>query len=234
MSVKPAASRRRAGLLGRGEGPRPGPPVAGRREHREHAADVPGAAALRHEPAAGPHDAGEVREQRVVVGDPVERRRRQDRVDRRVGQRQRAPQVRDRVGHPIAERRQPRRARPRPSTATHRARSRARRGGARPAAPSRVRSRSRRRARSRRRGAGAGRGRSSPSGSSGGRRGRTRRRPSRAVCARRAAQPTVAGSVDARLLAFPGARVRPPRRPARPQPDAVGQRARQRAAPRTR
>ena len=55
---------------------------------------------------AGPEHGRQVREQRVVVGDPVERGGRQDGVDR-LGQRQRLTEVGDDVLDPIAERRQP-------------------------------------------------------------------------------------------------------------------------------
>ena len=74
---------------------------------------------------------GEVREQRVVVGDPVERRRRQDRVDRRGSIGSGRPRSATDVRHPIPEPAPAARALPRPSTARRRARPRARRAGAR-------------------------------------------------------------------------------------------------------
>ena len=52
--------------------------------------------------AAGSHDRGEVREQRIVIGHPVERRGREDRVDLTVDRERRA-EVRDDVLDPVAE-----------------------------------------------------------------------------------------------------------------------------------
>ena len=62
--------------------------------------DVAGAPALCRQLSAGPQDGRQVREQRVVVGDPVEGRRRQDRVHRR-RHRQRFLQVGHQVLHPV-------------------------------------------------------------------------------------------------------------------------------------
>ena len=57
---------------------------------------------LRDEPAARPDDGREVREQRVVVGDPMEGRRREHGVDR-LRQRQRLPKVGDDVLDPLGK-----------------------------------------------------------------------------------------------------------------------------------
>ena len=87
-SVKPLRSSRAVGLLRRRERPRPRP--AGQRglgdrvDRRLHGRDVAGAAALGDEPAARPQRRVQPLEQPVVVGDPVERRGREDRVDRLV------------------------------------------------------------------------------------------------------------------------------------------------------
>ena len=62
--------------------------------------DVAGAPALGRQLSARPQDGRQVREQRVVVGDPVEGGRRQDRVHRR-RHRQRFLQVGHQVLHPI-------------------------------------------------------------------------------------------------------------------------------------
>ena len=75
-------------------------------EHPHHADEVPRATALRGEPPPGPEHGREVGEQRVVVGDPVERRGRHDRVDGLVD-RERQHQVRGHEPDPVAERRQP-------------------------------------------------------------------------------------------------------------------------------
>jgi len=77
------------------------PAVTDRSEDRLDRGDVAGAAALRHEPAARSEDAGKVPEERIVVGHPVERRGREDRVDGRDGQR--LAEVGDDVLDAIAE-----------------------------------------------------------------------------------------------------------------------------------
>ena len=69
-------------VLGRREGPRVRPVAADVGDRGANRGDVPVAAALRDEPAARPHDPGEVPEQAVVVRDPVEGRGGQDRVRR--------------------------------------------------------------------------------------------------------------------------------------------------------
>ena len=61
---------------------RPEPAVADRGERPLDRGDVADPAALRDEPAARSQDRRQVAEQRVVVGDPVERGGREDRVDR--------------------------------------------------------------------------------------------------------------------------------------------------------
>ncbi len=80
----------------------PEPAIPDGRRRALDPADVPEPAALRHEPATRSGHRGEVSEQRVVVGHPVERRRRQDGVDLPVD-RQWLPEVRDDVLDPIAE-----------------------------------------------------------------------------------------------------------------------------------
>ncbi len=112
---------------------------------------------------------------RVVVGDPVEGRGREDGVDRLVeleltGRRPRA-----------RRRRRAARARPRPSPASRRPRSPRRAAAARAAPPSRARCRSRRRARARRRAGPAGRARPAPSPRAEPTCARTRRHSSRAA-----------------------------------------------------
>ena len=87
-------------------GPVPSQPSPMPASARLDARDVADAAALGDEPAARPQDRGEVPEQGVVVGHPVEGRGRQDGVDR-LGHRQRPAQVGDDVLDPVAEAGQP-------------------------------------------------------------------------------------------------------------------------------
>ena len=75
-------------------------------EHAHYAGQVPGAAALRDEASTGPEHGGEIGEQRVVIGDPVEGRGRQDGVHGLVD-RERGRQVGEHEPDPIAERREP-------------------------------------------------------------------------------------------------------------------------------
>jgi hypothetical protein len=75
-------------------------------EHAHHAGEVPGAAALPDEASTGPEHGREIGEQRVVIGDPVEGRGRQDGVHGLVD-RERAHQVGEHEPDPIAERREP-------------------------------------------------------------------------------------------------------------------------------
>ena len=76
------------GRLGRLEVPRPGPAgergLGDRVDRGPHGGDVALAAALRDEPAAGLERGEQVLEEAVVVGDPVEGRGREDRVDGRL------------------------------------------------------------------------------------------------------------------------------------------------------
>jgi hypothetical protein len=60
---------------------------------------VPGAAALRGELPSRLQDRGQVREESVVIGHPMERGRRQDRVDG--FDRDRVEEVVDEVPHPV-------------------------------------------------------------------------------------------------------------------------------------
>ena len=84
-SVKPAAAQALRGLLGRGEVPRSGP--AAQRgmvdgvDRGLDVGDVARAAALGGEAAAGLQRRVQAGEEALVVGDPVERRGREDRVD---------------------------------------------------------------------------------------------------------------------------------------------------------
>ena len=104
MAVKPAAGQAFGGRFGGLVVGLAEPAIADRGEDRPDRGDVPGAAALGDEPATGPDDRGEVAEQRVVVGHPVERRGRQDRVgELAVGQREWPAEVGDDERHPIAE-----------------------------------------------------------------------------------------------------------------------------------
>ena len=102
-SMKPAASSRRVVVLRRRERPRPEPAVAHLGEHAWTAAMLPAPPHCATSRPPGPQDRGQVPEQRLVVRHPVERRRRQDRVDARVADRQRRSQVRDHVAHAVAE-----------------------------------------------------------------------------------------------------------------------------------
>ncbi len=88
-----AAGEPLRGLLRAGEVPRPGPAGQRRRERLPlphqlgrclQRGDVAGAAALGDEAAAGHEQVEQPREQPLVVGDPVEGRGREDRVDRPV------------------------------------------------------------------------------------------------------------------------------------------------------
>ena len=155
------------GLGRRGEVPRPGP--AGQRGRVRLAladpagrglerGDVAGAAALGDEPAAGHEHAEQPREQPLVVGDPVERRGREDRVDRPL-------ELELHAGRRRARRRRRRAARApaRPSPASRRRPPPHRAADAPRAPPSRGRCRSRRRAPARRRADPAGRARRGPS-----------------------------------------------------------------------
>ncbi len=87
-SLKPAFVQPLRGLGGRREVPRAGPvPERGmvdRVDRGLDVGDVAGAAALRREPAAGLQRRVQAGEQPLMVGDPVERRRREDRVHRLV------------------------------------------------------------------------------------------------------------------------------------------------------
>ena len=98
MSVKPARSRRSRVSSGPAKCLRPSKLSPMSCERGLDARDVAAPAALRDELRAGPHHGREVREQPVVVGDPVEGGRRQDGVDRRID-RQRLEQV----GHEVRE-----------------------------------------------------------------------------------------------------------------------------------
>ena len=106
MSTKPAASSRRtvASGVSKWAGPSQPSPIVARTRLTEAMLPAPPHCATSRPP--GRQDGGEVREQRVVVGDPVEGRGRQDRVDRPVD-RQRAAEVGDDVLDPVAERREP-------------------------------------------------------------------------------------------------------------------------------
>ena len=106
MSTKPDASSRRTVVHRRREVDRAEPAVADRGKRPLDRRDVADPAALGDEPAAGSQDRRQVREQRVVVEDPVEGRGGQDRVHRLV-ERERTPEVRHDVLDPVAERRQP-------------------------------------------------------------------------------------------------------------------------------
>ncbi len=88
--------------FGRPVGPAIGQRVADLGERPRDARDVPRAAVLRDELPPGPERAGEAPEERWMVGHPVERRRRQDRVRRSV-ERERLAQVGVHVGDPRAE-----------------------------------------------------------------------------------------------------------------------------------
>ena len=93
-STKPAAARRSARLLGRGEVPRPRPSRRGRRAKGSRsptaarvaveALHVALSPALGHQPPAGPQRVEHAREQGVVVGHPVEDGVGEDGVDRLV------------------------------------------------------------------------------------------------------------------------------------------------------
>ena len=155
------------------------PAVADRREDPLDRVDVAEPAALCDEPPARRQDGGEVREERIVVGHPVEGRRRDDRVHRPVERQwpRRGRRRRTRSGRRKA------RAAPsrlRSSTPSHRAPRPARAEAVPRGAPSPGHCRTRRRGRARRRRAAVGRGRPRPSASSGRRRGRTSAHPTRA------------------------------------------------------
>ena len=129
MSTKPAAARRARRRLGRLEVGVAEPAVADRREDRLDRGDVAGAAALGDEPAARPEDRGQVPEQGVVVGDPVERRGREDRVDRMPpGSANGRPRSATTYVDPVAEPAPAAGAPRRPSPATRRGRRPGRRG----------------------------------------------------------------------------------------------------------
>ena len=84
-SVKPAARSRCGVCCGRREVPRAGPAaqrgVVDGVDRRLHVGDVAGAAALGGEAAARPQRGVQAGEEALVVGDPVEGRGREDRVD---------------------------------------------------------------------------------------------------------------------------------------------------------
>ena len=185
----------------------------------------------------GPEDRGEVAEQRVVVGDPVERRGREDRVDRRPAEGQRRAEVGDDVRRP-GRRTGARRARGprRPSPASRRAamtRPRGRRSRSssvtrpvpQPASRTVSSPAQRQPVEDDRAPAGHRVGDAVVGGG----------RPSRAArVAARHRQPTPADAGGARPARRAGRRRVVAARPARPQPDPVRDRAAHAAAPRTR
>jgi hypothetical protein len=86
------------------------PPVADGPDGGPDPLDVPRAAELRDEASARNDDRSEVSKERIVIRDPVERRRGDDRVDRRLD-RERIAEVGDEVRDAIAEVPQPSAAR---------------------------------------------------------------------------------------------------------------------------
>jgi hypothetical protein len=81
---------------------RPDPAVADGRQRAFDRLDVADAAALRDEPAARTQNGRQVPEQRVVVGDPMEGGRREDRIDVAVDA-ERLSEVGDDILDPAAE-----------------------------------------------------------------------------------------------------------------------------------
>jgi len=92
------------GLLGRGEGPGIRPRLTQVGEHLLDPGHVAEPAALGDQPATRSQHGGQVPEEGVVVGYPVERGRREDRVDR--AEAQRLGQIALHELHPVAEGRQ--------------------------------------------------------------------------------------------------------------------------------
>ena len=191
--IQAADGRHRRLVVGRAE-----PAVADRRQRALDRVDVADAAALGDEPAARPEDGGQVPEQRVVVGHPVEGRGRQDRIDRPVDRqaaaRGRRRRIRSRSPKGASRSRAASIIDGEPSRATTRPSRQALRQQLGDAA----RSRSPRRAPVRRRRAAGGRGPRSPSASAGRRPGRRSGRPSRGSSAARSASDGRSGGLGGR------------------------------------
>ena len=106
MSTKPDASSRLTVAIGVSKWADPSQPSPMPASTRWIEAMLPTPPHWATSQPPGRRTAREVREERVVIGDPVERGGRQDRVDRRP-ERQRSAEVGDDELDPVAERRQP-------------------------------------------------------------------------------------------------------------------------------